>query len=304
MSSARGLFRLHLGVGALAVGTVALSATVAARAVEFAAPSFSEVVTLCRQALVPSLDLNRVALLVLAGLSALVVFRAVRSAVRQLRATRRFLRALCVVGCIETLPGTVLVDDPRPRAFCAGYLRRRIYVSTGTLALLSPAQLKAVLAHEEHHARSRDPLRMLVAQTLADAAFFVPVLRRSCERHAALAEVAADDAAVRVSGRRGPLAAALLAFDAHGGPAGVAPERVDHLTGRRSGWDVPARDVVNGVATIAALAVVAAATALTSAAGGLTVASVALSGCTIMVVSFPVFSALAAAQLLQRRRMA
>lgn len=305
MSSARGLFRLHLILGALAAGAVSLSAAVAVRAVDFTALSLNDLIQHCQQALVPSLELHRVAPLVLAGLSTLVVIRAARSAARQLRVTRRFLRSLRVIGRIETKPGALLIDDVRPRAFCAGYLRRRVYVSTSTIALLSETQLEAVLAHEAHHARRRDPLRMLVAQTIADAAFFVPVLRRSRERYAALAEVAADDAVVSVSGRTGPLAAALLAFDAQAGPtAGVASERVDHLTGRRSGWDVPAQDVVSGVVTITALAAVAAATALTSTAGSLTVASIALSSCTILVASLPVFSALAAAQLLQRRRAA
>jgi Zn-dependent protease with chaperone function len=77
-------------------------------------------------------------------------------------------------------------------------LRPRIYVSSGTTALLSGAQLDAVLAHEAHHARRRDPLRMLVARTLAESAFFVPVLHRSRERYAALA-----DMDVRLSSGRG-----------------------------------------------------------------------------------------------------
>lgn len=98
----------------------------------------------------------------------------------------------------------------------------------------------------------------------------MPVLHRSRERYAALAELAADDAAVRASGRPGPLAAALLAFDANGGPAGgVASERVDHLAGQRSSWQVPMRDVMSGIATIGVLGIVISATALASTGEGL-----------------------------------
>ncbi len=302
MASARNLYRLHLTLGALAVGAVALALAVTVRAVDFAAPSLSKLVTLCQQALVSGVELHRVALLTLAGLSALVVLRATRSAARQLLGTCRFMRTLRVVDRARTAPAAFVIEDTSPRAFCAGYLRARVYVSTGTLALLSDSQLEAVIAHEAHHARRRDPLRMLVAQMIAEGVFFVPVLRRSRERYAALAEVAADEAAVGISGCSGPLAAALLAFDTHGGLAtGVAPERVDHLTGRRRGWDVPPRDLVGGVLTVTALGAAAAAAGLTTAAGGFTIASVALSSCTIALAAVPVFSVIAAARLLRRR---
>lgn len=308
MTSARGLFRLHLLLGALALATVMVAAAVTLRAVDVASLSLGDVAATCRQALVPVLRVETfatLALLVLAALSALVASRAARSAVRQLVATRRFMTTLQVVGSVADAPGALLIDDRRPLAFCAGYLRPRIYVSSGTTVLLSEAQLDAVLAHEAHHAQRRDPLRMLVARTLAESAFFLPVLHRSRERYAALADLAADDAAVRASGRPGPLAAALLAFDANGGPAvGVAPERVDHLAGQLSSWQVPMRDVASGIATIGVLGLVIAATALASPGAGLSVATVAMSACTFFVLASPVLLALASLQYLQQRRAA
>jgi len=310
MTSARALFRLHLLLGALALATVAVAAAVTLRAVDVAPSSLGDIVATCRQALVPVWRVETfatLALLALGALSALVASRAARSAVRQLVATRRFMATLEVVGPVADTPGALLIGDRRPLAFCAGYLRPRIYVSSGTMALLSGAQLDAVLAHEAHHVRRRDPLRMLVARTLAESAFFVPVLHRSRERYAALAELAADDAAVRASGRPGPLAAALLAFDVNGGPAaGVAPERVDHLAGQRSSWQVPMRDVMNGIATIGVLGIVISATALASTGEGLSVAAVAMSGCTFFILAAPVLLALASHQYLAappRRRL-
>lgn len=308
MTSARGLFRLHLLLGAIAVATVAVAAAVTLRAVDVAPLSLGDVAATCRRALVPILQVETfatLALLVLAALSALVASRAVRSMVRQLAATRRFMKTLQVVGPVADAPAALLIRDRRPLAFCSGYLRPRIYVSSGTTALLSGTQLNAVLAHEAHHAQRRDPLRMLVARTLAESAFFVPVLHRSRERYAALAELAADDAAVRASGRPGPLAAALLAFDANGGlTMGVAPERVDHLAGQRSSWQVPMRDVMSGIATIGVLGIVISATALAPTGEGLSVAAVAMSGCTFFILAAPVLLALASLQYLQRHRAA
>ncbi len=306
MTSARSLFRLHLLLGVLALGTVGLAGVVVERAVNVTAPSVHELVSMCQQTLVPVMQVDQLAtlaLLVLAALSALVAFRGLRSTARQLLATRRFMRTLRTIGPIGGEPFAVLIDDRRPLAFCAGYLRRRVYVSSGTVALLTASQLEAVLAHEAHHARRCDPLRMLVAQTLAESAFFIPVLSRSRERYAALAELAADDAAVSAVGRPGPLAAALLAFDAHGGPAvGVAEERVDHLTGQRGTWQVPMRDVIQGLLTVGALGVVALGTALASAGQDLDIATLAMSSCTILVLAAPVFAGLAMVQYVQRPR--
>jgi Zn-dependent protease with chaperone function len=151
----------------------------------------------------------------------------------------------------------VLFEHSEPRAFCAGLLRPRIYLSTGALSVLSSDELDAVLAHEAHHARVRDPLRVFVVRVVSDALFFLPAARKLAERYAALAELAADAAAVR---RRGPqpLASALLTFEA-ADPAvvGIAPERVDHLLGERPAWQLPVALIAWALTALTAVAVVA-----------------------------------------------
>src|SRR4051794_29773313 len=74
---------------------------------------------------------------------------------------------------------TTATDDPTPQAFCAGYVRQRVYISTGALALLSEPELAAVRAHDRHHAASRDPLRLACARVCSHALFFLPALRRA-----------------------------------------------------------------------------------------------------------------------------
>jgi Zn-dependent protease with chaperone function len=175
--------------------------------------------------------------LVAAALASVSLVLGIRSAARQVRASRHYLAALPLSG------EEVEVDGERCRviasgvaaAFCAGYLRPRIYVSRGALELLDVDELRAVVAHERHHARRRDPLRLLVARALAAALPFIPLLRRISERYEAIGELAADEAAVRDLERRGPLASALLKFgegeQAEAPVVAIAPERVDHLTG-------------------------------------------------------------------------
>ena len=75
-----------------------------------------------------------------------------------------------------------------------------------------------------------------MVRVLRDALFFLPVLRDAERRYAALAEVAADEAAVRSAGAE-PLASALLYFgEQPGGAVGIAAERVDHLLGQPAKW--------------------------------------------------------------------
>jgi len=141
-----------------------------------------------------------------------------------------------------------VVAGARPLAFCAGLLRPRVYVSEGALEALGGDALAAVVVHESHHAARRDPLRILVARAIGDAYS----LGSLSGREQALAELAADAAAVR-SGGPAPLAAALLAF--HGDSAGIAPERVDRLTGAPPKGEVPRSLVVLTGSVIGALVV-------------------------------------------------
>jgi hypothetical protein len=142
------------------------------------------------------------------------------------------------------------------RHFCAGYLCPTVYASQQTVELLSDAELSAVLAHEHHHRRIRDPLRFACVRILSDALFFVPVLTRLSQRYADLAELSADRAAVHASGgEQAPLASALLAFDESGPPGvtGISPERVDSLLGQPIRWRLPLGLVGASIGSLAAL---------------------------------------------------
>ena len=96
-------------------------------------------------------------------------------------------------------------------ALTYGLARPRVLLSEGAAEALTPAELRAVLAHEAIHVRRRDPLRLLVAE-IAGAAFVIFPLVREFARHVLVAtELAADRAAVASWGRRA-LAGGLLKF--------------------------------------------------------------------------------------------
>jgi hypothetical protein len=199
--------------------------------------------------------------LALVALLATVLGLAIRSAWLQATASRSYLDSL-PGGDEQILSGLAcrLIDLKEPLAFCAGYLRPAIYVSQGALDGLSEVELSAVLAHERHHLRRRDPLRRLIARAVADSLFFLPILRQISDRYGALGEVAADEAAVLTVGERRSLASALLKFsEQHPVPApvaGIDPERVGHLMGdpRSTSWRLPHSALGRSALALGALA--------------------------------------------------
>lgn len=113
-----------------------------------------------------------------------------------------------------------LVDDVDAYAFAAGLARPRIWLSSGLLALLDEAELAAVLRHERHHLGRRDPLRVLLARSLAHGLFFLPAASALRDLYMEAKEREADAA----SGANHDLAAALLKLVRAGShlPAGAS----------------------------------------------------------------------------------
>jgi beta-lactamase regulating signal transducer with metallopeptidase domain len=252
VASARRVWALQVAVGGAGALTTAAALFVAASRIDFSLPSLQQIAAACQRYALPHVRPISVLVLLIGSVAVAAVFLGARGLVRQLRAGRRLERELRLLGPLPGSAAAQVIDDDRPRAFCIGLLSPRIYVSRGALEILGDEERAAVLAHEAHHARRRDPLRLLLTRTVADGLFFLPVVRRLSERCAALAELAADEAAVRARGGRHALASALLAFDAQPTAAGVgiAPERVDHLLGERARWELPTLLLVGGVATI------------------------------------------------------
>lgn len=122
----------------------------------------------------------------------------------------------------------VVVDSPWRLCFCAGFLRPTIYLSTATIGQLQAGELGAVLAHEDHHRRRRDPLRMALLAALQQALFFLPVVRLLRQRYTVAQEVAADTAALQQPGGRAALARALYRLSGSAVPRGAAAAFAQH----------------------------------------------------------------------------
>jgi hypothetical protein len=208
----------------------------------------------------PVANAEAVALVLLAALGAVVIVLALSAAVREGQRSGRFQRRLAAMNP-QPLHGALVIADSSPRAFCAGLLRPRVYVSSGAVAMLDEAALGVVLAHERHHADRRDPLRLAASRVLARALFFVPGVGDLADRQQALAELSADETAVdAIPEHRSALARAMLSFsDAPGaeGSGGVDPVRIDYLLGEPPSWRFPALLFLAGCLIIALLGTVA-----------------------------------------------
>jgi Zn-dependent protease with chaperone function len=166
---------------------------------------------------------------------------------------------------------TVMLDDPRPAAYCVAGRPAAIVVTSGALAVLDPPQLRAVLAHESAHLAHRHHVLATVTRGLSAAFPGVPLFTRGAAEVGRLTEMAADDTAARASGRpalvtaliaiatgaavssTGPLGAAVPA-GAMAAAARAVPDRVERLL-RPS---TPARSAAFAAALTLTLAVLAA----------------------------------------------
>jgi uncharacterized membrane protein YidH (DUF202 family) len=130
-------------------------------------------------------------------------------------ATNRVLRTWMRTATPIVLPGVAVpsfaIDVAFPVVAVVGILRPRMVVARQVLTHSSPAELRAIVAHERRHVENRDNIRRAVMACLPDPLSITRLGERLTAQWHEAAEHAADDAA----GEHNPsgrcdLAAALL----------------------------------------------------------------------------------------------
>ena len=220
-----------------------------------------------------------------------------------------------IVPDVITLPGMVLGLLAASTILPPGPINSLIGLLLGgglfyLVAILSIALLKKDPGKYNFGSIGNGSLSHLTMEAIAqksasevDGLFFAPALRRLADRYGALAELAADQAAVRIHrDDPGPLASALLAFEsADPAVVGIAPERVDHLLGDAPRWNLPVAlgawglMVIGGVAALAVLVEAA-------AQAPVNVPLLVAQSCMVVLIAVPMF--IAAGGMLGRRRRA
>ncbi|WP_329243892.1 M56 family metallopeptidase [Actinoallomurus sp. NBC_01490] len=161
-----------------------------------------------------SIHLAALAAGLLLALMLLGVLMVAIAGVVRARRRHRALLALVAHGDPE-VPGTLVVDHPVAAAYCVPGVRSQVVVSAGTLQLLGPYELAAVLAHERAHARERHDLVLLPFTSLRRMLPQSRTVARTLDAVELLIEMAADDRARRHRPAK-ELATALLRFASAG----------------------------------------------------------------------------------------
>ncbi|MBB5784432.1 M56 family metallopeptidase [Nonomuraea jabiensis] len=159
-----------------------------------------------------------------AGLMSWLLIHTVRTTTRTIRERRRQRLLVDVVADHSPAHDAYVLPVAEHVAYCVPGRHRRIVLSRGTLELLTPQELQAVLGHERAHARGRHDLALLPFVALTHAFPWLACARTARQAVAVLVEMIADDHASRAHGTL-PLARALvrMAASASGpGPASFA----------------------------------------------------------------------------------
>ncbi|MFZ0251455.1 MAG: M56 family metallopeptidase [Acidimicrobiales bacterium] len=258
-----------LGLSAIAAGIGAgLSVAVARYQVGFASGVRELVASLFSGHPLQGLGLyDALALTLAADLGIVLVFIFGSLMIRTVRSRARHRRLLDLVAHQSAAyPGTDLLSDSRTVAYCVPGLHPRIVLSEGTLRLLGPTEIAAVIEHERGHVQERHGLVMLPMLGLKNLFRWIPYARLVALEIATLLEMSADDYSAR---RYDPLtlAGALVDMAASGCAPRCAlsaagsdvPQRVSRLlsSSRKSKRIAVASGLLAGAILVLPLAVVA-----------------------------------------------
>ncbi|MEU7990785.1 M56 family metallopeptidase [Streptosporangium canum] len=171
------------------------------------------------------------------GLIVWLSVHTIRITVKTVAEQRRQRLLVDVVADHSSLHDAYVLPSGERVAYCVPGRRARIVLSQGTLDLLGPQELQAVLGHERAHARGRHDLVLLPFMALERAFPRLPVARTARGVVPVLLEMLADDQARRAHGEL-TLARALVrmatpaAGPAQAGTLALADKAVVHRVER------------------------------------------------------------------------
>lgn len=140
---------------------------------------------------------HQLALLAALGLGARLLWVLVTITLRTQRARRRHRDLLDVLATPwPDAPGTRVLDNAQPVAYCLPGRNSRLVVSAGALEVLAPEGVWAVMAHEQAHLKERHDLVVLPFVAWGATAPFVRGMVSAQLAVAYLIEMRADDVAV------------------------------------------------------------------------------------------------------------
>ncbi|VVA43553.1 conserved hypothetical protein [Candidatus Roizmanbacteria bacterium] len=109
-----------------------------------------------------------------------------------------------------------IILDKKPLAFCLGFFRPKIYLSTGLIKLMNNQELEAIILHEKYHLLKKDNIFLVMANFLKQLFLPFPIIADFLDSSIKRREVKADYYGVILMGKKQPVVSAfkkLLNFD-------------------------------------------------------------------------------------------
>lgn len=188
--------------------------------------------------------------ILLVSMSLSFLYALFRTVSRILRTSGFVDRALRHAVPSTTVPRFPFLDsvtvfrDRLPLAFTGGFLKPRIFLSTKLVEILDEKELRAVVLHESHHQRSKDPAKGLVVSFISDFLFFLPISGFLKKTFHLTSELMADAYSIRSQSDPLDLASSLLKVQKLNGPAASwffdpTTERAKQLLGQPATMSLP-----------------------------------------------------------------
>ncbi len=125
-------------------------------------------------------------------------YRYLRSILRNKVASTKKISEIALKLGIENK--LVVAKEGNFSSFVFGLLSPKICLNQSFANSLTSKELEAVLLHEKHHLKNKDPLKILITQTLQSLLLFLPVFRDLQNHYLLSQEVAADRAVLKNAG--------------------------------------------------------------------------------------------------------
>ncbi|MEP7167431.1 MAG: M56 family metallopeptidase [Candidatus Woesebacteria bacterium] len=98
----------------------------------------------------------------------------------------------------NNLEGKVfLLENTKPFAYCFGFRRPKIFLSSGLLAVVNKKELEIILRHEKYHLEHQDNFILLFARIVESFFPFLPILTDLIRMYKTDRELLADRAAIQ-----------------------------------------------------------------------------------------------------------
>lgn len=109
-----------------------------------------------------------------------------------------------------------IIQNKKPLAFCLGFFKPKIYLSTGLIRLMNRDEVEVIILHEKYHLLKRDNISLVVITFVKQFFLPFPIFFDFLDNLIKSREIAADRYGMILLGKKQPIAAAfkkLLCFD-------------------------------------------------------------------------------------------